>query len=432
MRPARSNVLFSLAALSLGACTTTPLDPPTPPPTSTEVSSSKPRDTQPLVSSTDLRALTDGNTAFAFDLYQRLRAEGGNLFYSPYSISIALAMTWAGARGMTADQMQAVFHYPSPWRVTGEIFDALDLALASRGQNSQGADGKPFKLSVANAVWGQSGGDFVPDYLDYLAQDYGAGLRVVDFMTAPEPSRVAINSWVSDQTSGRIPDLLPPGSITMDTRFVLTDAVYFNASWQQPFDVHATKDGTFHALDGSTQPARMMSTNLTGVGYAAGDGWQAAAIPYDGDQLSMVIIAPDAGRFAEIEAALDGKKVGGVLAALSRSGLALTLPQWKTEASTSLARTLSAMGMPLAFGDGADFSGIDGQRDLSISEIFHKAWITVDESGTEAAAATAVVVGTDAAFNQHTLTVDRPFIYLIRDDATGAVLFVGRMVSLTQ
>jgi len=382
----------------------------------------------PDVSTSDLNTLVDGNTAFAFDLYQALRGEQGNLFYSPYSISLALAMTYAGARNETEQQMADTLHFILPQDSLHPAFNSLDQQLASRGEGAQGKDEKGFRLNIVNAIWGQRDYTFLSDYLDVLAENYGAGLRLLDFITAPEESRVTINNWVSDQTEGKIKDLIPQGVIDDLTRLVLTNAIYFNAAWLNPFNEKLTQDGAFHLLDGSEVTVPMMQQTES-FGYAEGEGYQAVELPYDGDQLSMVILLPESGQFDSFEQSLDANYVDAILKDLEYQQVALTMPKFEFESEFSLADTLSEMGMPIAFSRGADFSGMTGNNDLCIGDILHKAFVSVDESGTEAAAATAVVMTLGAVLNPVKVTVDSPFIFLIRDIETNSIIFVGRVMN---
>ncbi|MBC7228213.1 MAG: serpin family protein [Thermoflexales bacterium] len=388
------------------------------------------RVTQPDVPAQDLTELVNGNNSFAFDLYRALReGRDGNLFYSPFSISIALAMTWAGARGETERQMAETLHFTLPQDRLHAAFNALDLELAQRGQGARGKDGKGFRLHIVNALWGQQGYQFLPPFLETLARNYDAGLRLLDFAGDPEAARGVINDWVSDQTESRIRDLLPPGTIDALTRLVLTNAIYFNAAWAEPFDPKTTRDGVFHLLDGRQVTVPMMRQTAN-YGYGAGEGFQVVELPYDGNELAMVILLPDAGRFEEFENSLDAERVDEILRSLAYGGVTLTMPRFRVESDFRLADTLAAMGMPAAFQPGqADFSGMDGSRDLYISAILHKAFVDVDESGTEAAAATAVVIGLTAFIPRIEVTVDRPFIFLIRDLRTGTILFVGRVLN---
>lgn len=396
--------------------------------------STKPRDTSPHVDQADLKELVAGNSRFAFDLYQALRPEKDNLFYSPYSISVALAMTYAGARGETKRQMAEALHFTLTQERLHPAFNALDLELASRGRKLPAEGGKPFKLRVANALWGQTGYRFLSEFLDLLAINYGAGMRLVDFASTPEAARLAINRWVSDQTEGKIQDLLPAGSITSSTVLVLTNAIYFSASWHYPFDEKLTQDGTFHLLDGTEVTVPMMHQHEV-FNYAEGDGYQAVELPYRGKdrfswELSMVILLPEAGRLEEFERSLDATRVAAIISELERKPVNLTMPKFRYDSSFSLRETLAAMGMPSAFSSAADFSGMDGSRNLFIGDVVHKAFVSVDEAGTEAAAATAVIMLTAAPpAPEAVMSIDRPFIFLIRDIGTGAILFVGRVMN---
>lgn len=390
--------------------------------------SDKERATSPSAADADIGELTLGNAEFALDLYHVLREEGGNLFYSPYSISVALAMTYAGARGETERQMADALHYTLPQDRLHPAFNALDLALAARGQGAQGKDGEGFRLNIANAIWGQTGYTFLSEFLDVLAVNYGAGLRLVDFVQASEDARVTINDWVAEQTEGRIKDLIPSGAIDSLTRLVLTNAIYFNAAWSSPFRKESTTDGPFHLLDGSEVTVPIMA-QVASYGYAAGDGYQAVELPYDGHEFSMVLLVPEQGEFGAFEDSLDADRVASILSNLAPRQVALSMPRFEVESSFSLIDALTALGMPEAFSTEADFSGMTGSRELFISEVVHKAFVSVDEAGTEAAAATAVIMSLTAAPSEPVrVTVDRPFILAIRDIETGALLFVGRVV----
>jgi len=396
------------------------------------IQSDEPRDMAPQVSADDLATLVAGNSAFAFDLYQQLKETGGNLFYSPYSISVALAMTYGGARSETEEQMADAMSFILSQENLHPAFNALSLALDSRGEGAEGKDDEGFRLNIVNAIWGQQDYEFLSDFLDTLAVNYGAGLRLLDFINATEESRVTINDWVAEQTEGRIEDLIPQGALTELTRLVLTNAIYFNAAWDEPFNEKATQDGVFYLLDGSQVSVPMMRQTES-FGYAEGDGYRAVELPYDGRELSMVILLPDSGQFDAFEAALSAETVAGIIESLDYRQVALTMPRFEFDSSFSLLQALSALGMPSAFTEGlADFSGMtDNPERLFISDVVHKAFVSVDEEGTEAAAATAVIVGATAMPPSETVevTIDRPFIFLIRDIETGAILFVGRTLN---
>jgi serpin B len=396
--------------------------------------SDKPRETSPDVSEADAALLIDGNTAFAFELYQALKGKEGNLFYSPHSISVALAMTYAGARGETADQMADTLSFLLEQERLHPAFNWLDAELASRGEGAQGKDGEGFRLNIVNAIWGQKDYEFLSEFLDVLAENYGAGLRILDFINETEQSRIAINDWVSDQTEGRIEDLIPPGAIDALTRLVLTNAIYFNAAWEYPFDEDITTDGLFYLLDGGEVTVPMMK-QTEAFGYTDGEGYQAVELRYDvgelpdGKPLSMVIILPEDGQFEVFEEGLQAQKVNDIIGDLQYTEVALTMPKFEFESEFSLKDTLAQMGMPIAFSGAADFSGMTGNLGLAISDVLHKAFVSLDEAGTEAAAATAVIMKETAMPDQPVeVTIDHPFVFLIRDIETGAILFVGRVL----
>jgi serpin B len=391
--------------------------------------SDKERLTSPDVPASDITEQVEGNSAFAFDLYQYLRDEDGNLFYSPFSISLALAMTYAGARGETEEQMAETLQFLLSQEKLHPAFNALDLLLASRGESAEGKDDKGFRLNIVNAIWGQKDYEFLAEFLDVLAENYDAGLRLLDFINAPEESRITINDWVSEQTEGRIKDLIPQGAIDALTRLVLTNAIYFNAAWLNPFEENLTDDAAFHLLGGGEVTVPMMRQTES-FGYAEGEGYQTVELLYDGGELSMVILLPEMGRFEAFEDSLDSDYVDSILSGVDYGQVALTMPKFEFESEFGLVDTLDNMGMPAAFSAQADFSGMNGTRDLAITDILHKAFVSVDEAGTEAAAATAVIVGETAMPGEPVeVTVDRPFVFLIRDIKTDSILFVGRVMN---
>jgi serpin B len=391
-------------------------------PTATETRSDKVRITAPALQTGDLATLAADNRHFAWDLYQAVRTTPGNLVFSPASISLALAMTYGGARGTTATQMAATLHFSLPAERLHPAFDALDLALETP---VAGADAGTFRLSLANALWGQKGFGFLPDFLDLLAVNYGAGMHVVDFAGATEPARVTINQWVSDQTEAKIPDLLAPGVLDSFTVFVLTNAVYFHADWLTPFKPDSP-NGAFQAPTGAVQ-VPMMSLGHTTVKGWKDSGYHAVALPYKGETTSMVLIVPDAGTFDAFESGLTFAALDAILEPTSTTIFTLSMPRFKMGTKLALKDVLGQMGMPDAF-DNADFSGIDGVKDIVLSAVVHQAMIAVDEKGTEAAAATGVGGEVTGGILAESLVVDRPFLFAIRDDATGTILFLGRVV----
>jgi serpin B len=310
-------------------------------------------------------------------------------------------------------------------------FNALDQELARRGEPIELPDGEQegFQLNIANSIWGQVDYAFLDEFLDLLALNYGAGMRVVDFIQQAEQARQMINDWVSNETEDRIEDLIPEGVLDANTRLVLANAIYFNAAWMYPFDEDATREGPFHLLDGGEVQVPMMNQSER-MGFAMGDGYMIVERAYVGGQMAMDIILPDSGLFATIEAELDAEWLDQALANLEGQQVVLNMPRFEFESEVGLTQVLKAMGMPTAFEDGADFSGMDGTRDLFISDVLHKAFVSVDEAGTEAAAATAVIMSLTAMPDQPVeVSIDRPFIFLIRDLQTGAVLFMGRVMN---
>lgn len=411
--------MYMLAAIVLSACTGG---------AGRTVGSNRAREKNPGVSDADLSELVDGNNAFALDVYQALHSQDGNLILSPFSISLALAMTHAGARGETEAQMAQTLHFPGQEQLH-PAFNALDLALESEKLNLD-KDQEPMQLNIANAVWAEQTFSFLQEYLDTIAVNYGAGIHLSDFVNNYEPTRREINNWVSDETKDKIKNLLPDGSLSADTRMVLVNAIYFKADWLDQFDANDTYDYTFYLLDGSQVTVPMMGQMMY-IPYAAGDGYQAVELPYAGNSAAMDIIVPDAGRFEEVESALTSERLNEILGSMEQNSVMLRMPKFEFESSFSLSDTLTNMGMPAAFDrNAADFSGMTGKQDLFIGDVIHKAFVAVDEEGTEAAAATAVIMElAGAAFSELSLIIDRPFIFFIRDLETGQILFVGRVVN---
>jgi serpin B len=419
------SIVVSAVSLLLSACG--------PSPSASIAKSDLQRVTAPDTPPDDIQALVDNNNTFAFDLYRSLHAgaQGGNLIYSPYSISLALAMTYAGANGETESQMAQTLHF-LPQDQLHPAVNALDLQLAERGK-AQSEEQTPLQLNIANAVWAEQTYPFLQGFLDTIALNYGAGIRLADFINEYEAVRKEINNWVSDETADKIKDLIPEGVLDSDTRMALVNAIYFKADWLSPFDAESTRDAPFHLLDGSEVAVPTMNQD-TFIPYAKGDGWQAIELAYQGETAAMDIIVPDEGRFAEVESSLDYKTASTILGSLQPASVTLALPKFKFESEFGLADQLANLGMPDAFDpDRADFSGMTERNDLYISAVVHKAFVAVDEKGTEAAAATAVIVGvTSAPLFDVTLTIDRPFIFLIRDIPTGQILFVGRVLNPAQ
>jgi serpin B len=392
------------------------------------------RDPAPVVAEANRRALASDNAAFCFDLYGRVRAEQkGNFLFSPFSTSIALAMTYAGARGETESQMASALHFTLPQDKLHPAFNQVDLALLERNQAADPANGKGFKLRLASSIWGQRDFPFHASFLDTLAVNYGAGLRLTDFVADHEAARGEINAWVSQSTDQKVTNLIPEGLIDTATRLVLANAVYFNASWKEPFQDAYTANAPFDLLDGTQVSVKMMH-DWGDLPYTSGDGYQIVQLPYEGDLVVMTIVVPDEGRFSEVEAKLSGPWVAGALAKLYPRRVHVGLPKFGFSTALGLRSQLEALGMTDAFKKWtANFAGMSGAAGLYIRDVVHQAFIGIDEKGTEAAAATAVVVAGDATAPPppKEVLLNRPFVFLVRDLPTQAILFAGRVVDPT-
>jgi len=375
----------------------------------------------------DAEAVVKGNNVFALDLYGRLRQKDGNLFFSPYSISDALAMTYAGARGQTAEQMATTLHFALPAQRLHPAFGELIRSL-----NAGGKDRK-YQLSVANALWGQKGYTFLPDFIRLTKDVYEGGLKEVDFVKTEE-ARKAINHWVEEQTRDKIKDLIPEGALVSDTRLVLTNAIYFKSAWAEAFHEGATKKEDFHLGGGRKVQVPMMHTNEA-FRYRDGGTFHALELPYQSRQLSMIVLLPKkVDGLAELEKNLTSARLDEWLKAMKVHQVNVALPKFKFSAEFSLKDVLSAMGMPLAFSKQADFTGMTTRERLYIDKVLHKAFVDVNEKGTEAAAATAVVVRPTSAPNypRADFRADHPFVFLIRENRTGSILFLGRVANPQQ
>ena len=428
MKKIRS-LLFSMliASMLLAACNGS---------ASTQLAeSNRSREKNPNVADDDLQTLVDGNNSFALDMYQSLHSESGNLILSPFSISLALAMTYAGARGNTESQMADVLHFTQGQQGTHSAFNALDLKLESDPINLD-KDQEPLKFNIANAVWAEQTFSFLPEFLDTIAVNYGAGIHLADFVNNFDGERRGINNWVSDKTEDKINDLLPDGSLNADTRMVLVNAIYFKADWLSQFDADSTYDAPFHLLDGTEITTPTMNDAKYGLPYIKGNGYQAVELAYAGETAAMDIILPDEGNFQAFESSFNKDVYDEIINNMQPSGpVLLSLPKFEFTKDFGLAGILSNMGMADAFDRGrADFSGMTGKKDLFISDVIHKAFVAVDEEGTEAAAATAVIMELAGAAQppDNQFIVDRPFIFIIRDTVSGQVLFIGRVLNPSQ
>ncbi len=367
--------------------------------------------------------------AFGFDFYKSDLTSGGNAVVSPASIVLALSMAQAGAKGETAAQMDSVLH-SAAGSGGGNGINSLDQILTGFSGTFKNANGtaQQLTLRIANAPFAQRGLQLQGSFLDVLASRYGAGLRLVDFQNNPVGACQLIDGWVSDQTEGRIPKLLD--SLDSNVRLVLVNAIYLKAPWLEPFAESDTKTAPFTRPDGSQVSVPTMSLNLSEGGrYASGSGWQAVELPYAGGSLAMTIVVSD--DLAAFEGGLDAARFSQITTGLQAADVDLTLPRFKIETKSNLNSALAGMGMPLAFDPSrADFSGITTQGQLYIERVVHQANIAVDEKGTEATAATVVVMAAASAapIQPVTVHVDRPFLFAVRDTKTGAILFLGRVV----
>ena len=379
-------------------------------------------------STADRSTAVEGNNAFAVELYGRLRKQSGNLFFSPESISTALAMAYAGARGDTAAEMAKTLHFTLP---PGQLHPAMGALLTDLNAPHDG-----YQLRVANALWAQQDYTFLDDFLRLLKTDYGAGLNRVDFKAAPEAARLAINHWVEQRTEDKIKDLLQPGVVDSATRLLLTNAIYFKGDWQTQFDKTQTKDEDFHLSSARTVEAPLMHREDQ-FNYFNGGTFQALEIPYKTGELSMIVFLPnEVSGLSALEASLTPAAMQQWLGQLRPAAkVILTLPKFTMTREFNLAGTLGAMGMPRAFqNDLADFSGMTGDRGhkLFISAVIHKAFVDVNEEGTEAAAATSVTMRAATAHAPDrtppiVFRADHPFLFLIRDNRSGGILFMGRV-----
>jgi len=367
--------------------------------------------------------VVDGNNRFSVRLYQQLRTTDGNLFFSPYSISTALAMTYAGARGTTETQMAEALCFPTSRGVlqemgaTGAPMTQEEFAEAFGGiikdLNAQGEEGK-YQLKVANALWGQAGYAFLSTFVRLVETEYGGTLREMDFAQAAEQVRQTINTWVARQTNDKIRDLIGRGTLDAATRLVLTNAIYFKGDWATQFKESRTRPEPFTLLNGDTVPVPMMHQKemfrYAEVGANNHSPLQILELPYVGETLSMVILLPKT---------LDG---------ITRLE---AIPKFKMTSKFNLQRVLAGMGMANAFSGAADFSGMTGQRDLFISDVIHQAYVDVNEEGTEAAAATGVVMKMTSMRPDSTpvFRADHPFVFMIRDNKSGSILFLGRVMN---
>jgi serpin B len=382
----------------------------------------------------DFSAVAGQMNAFGMDLYQLLSTQqAGNLFFSPYSISLALSMTFAGAQGQTEQEMADVLHYQLPQDQIHAQINGLDQSLYVVPEWLKDQE-TSFQLNVANALWGQSGYAFKSSFLDVLAKNYGAGMHLVDFKTATEAARQMINDWVADQTEDKILDLVPEGALSELTRLVLTNAIYFNANWQDEFDEALTAPGDFIVDNSTTVSAEMMQIE-EGFDFLQTEELQMVSVPYLNSRYSMVLLMPLTMDLQEFAQNVTLEQLSQNLDQMNKGPVLLKMPKFKFESSFSVSSALQSLGMTTPFSPvNADFSAMfePGADPLFIGDVLHKAFVAVDEQGTEAAAATAVIMETTSAMEEEEpvmLTFDHPFLFLIRDNESGLILFMGNMTN---
>lgn len=370
----------------------------------------------------DRDVLVAGNTAFAFDLYKQLVKEKAdtNVFFSPISISTALAMTYAGARGNTEKEMAQALRFDLTQKRLHPAYEQLLSGL--KGNRS-------YQLAIANRLWGQKGYKFLPDFLKTAATNYQGGFQELDFIGSTEPSRETINAWIEEKTNKKITNLLVRGDITVATRLVLTNAIYFKGSWAAKFDPKQTREAPFYLLAGAAGKADMMMQKGR-FNYLEQELFQLLELPYAGEKLSMIVLLPKKGvDFRKVEQMLSPDSLRRWRASMQEEDVVVFLPRFKTTMRFVINGELADLGMKDAFNEAADFSGMTGRRDLYISLVIHKAFVDVNEEGTEAAAATAVVMSTKSMQRDAMFRADRPFIFAILDKESGSVLFLGRLMN---
>jgi serine protease inhibitor len=368
--------------------------------------------------------------AFTADLYRAAAADTPeNLVLSPYSVAIALAMVRNGAVGPTASEIDDVLHAPGRPPLDGGM-NALTRHVESRAGEHELPEGETAEVdvSVASSLWGQRDLTWEQEFLDVLGREYGAGVRLVDYRADAEGARGLINEWTGEHTAGKIPELVPEGVLDELTRLVLVNAIHFKAPWKEPFEGEES-DVPFTLTNGERVEVDMVSQQVGAASYAEGDGWVAAGLPYVGDELAMALIVPD--DLADFEAELDGEVLADLLEGLSPQGpVRVVMPRWDFRSRVALNQVLAQLGMPRAFDpDRADFTAMTREERLHLTHVLHEATVTVDEKGTEAAAATAAVMGITSApvGPPPEVVADRPFLFVIHDVTTATPLFVGRV-----
>jgi len=374
------------------------------------------------VTSEKVSEVVNANNKFAFDLYSKYRVKYNerNVFFSPYSISTALAMTYEGARGKTAEEIRSVFHFPedNSARRSGmaRIYNELN-----KGSNS-------YELKTANALWAQKDYPFLSEYFNITQNYYGGNVTNLDFMGDSAGARSKINAWAEDQTNGRIKNLLSENP-DPTTRLILTNAIYFKGKWLMQFDKSSTREMDFWVSNNTSVKVQMMALSGQKGSYAETEDMQILELPYEGEDLSMLILLPREKSIDRLETSLNAEKLSELKGKLQISKVTVLLPRFRFETAYSMAEDLKELGMPTALGNEADFSGMTGAKDLYIGEVVHKAFVEVNEEGTEAAAATEVGMKTASVEISNSFIADHPFIFIIQQKDTGNILFIGRVIN---
>jgi serpin B len=367
--------------------------------------------------------VVEGNNLLALDLYAKYKTEKGNIFFSPFSISSALAMTYEGARGRTAEEMKDVLHLPEDINVLREEYYALYQGINAKD--------KKYELSTANALWAQKDYRFLQEYFSLVEKNYAGKVTNLDFATDTENSRQTINKWVEDQTKEKIKNLIPAGYILPSTVLVLTNAVYFKGEWVRKFDAKKTIDMDYMTGTGTTVKSRaMVSTGKESrFNYMEDDAMQVLEMPYSGDDLSMLVLLPKGDDLEKMEQLLSAETLAKIRNGLKNEQVNTYFPKFQFETKYYMEKDLQEMGMKDAFSGNADFSGMTGVKDLFISHVIHQAYVEVNEEGTQAAAATAVIMDKLAAPQEqiHTFKADHPFVFIIQQKSSGNILFMGRV-----
>jgi len=363
----------------------------------------------------DVSAVVEANNRFALDIYNEVSPKEKNVFFSPYSVSSALAMAFEGARGKTAEDIKSALYFPE-----AEVMRRGYARLYNEINSEEDYD-----LNIANALWVQRDYKLLEDYLSVIKDYYGGNAENVDFVRDPEGSREKINGWVEDQTKERIKDLIPPSTIDSLTRLIITNAIYFKGEWAMQFNKDSTKREEFRVDGDKTVEVDMMSLLEQSFRYLENSEVQVLELPYKGENTSMIILLPR-GEIDDFENSLSYEKLMGYMSGMESTDVDVYLPRFTLEKMLGLNDFLMKRGMGSAFGDRADFSGMTGNRDLFISDVIHKAFVEVNEEGTEAAAATAVVFrATSMPKPRNVFRADHPFIFFIQRN--GNILFMGRV-----